>query len=87
VVAIVPRYGVETLVWFRFTHHATPRPVRADRGRPARPAAERHATVEVCVDASAVEAAVRRLGWRVSGTNQLGEALALAQAVVAYRSA
>jgi transposase len=49
VVAIVQRYGVENLVWFRLTQHATPRPVRAYRGRPARTAAERHATVEVCV--------------------------------------
>jgi len=29
VVAIVQRYGVENLVWFRLTQHATPRPVRA----------------------------------------------------------
>src|SRR4029453_8844570 len=46
-----------------------------------------HATVEVCVDEIAVEAAVRRLGWRVDGTNQPGESLSLAQAVLAYRSA
>jgi len=65
VVAMVQRYGVENLVWFRLTQHATPRPVRAYRGRPARIAEERHATVEVCVEEVAVEAAVRRLGWRV----------------------
>src|SRR5438093_12990358 len=74
VVAIVQRYGVENLVWFRLTQHTTPRLVRAYRGRPARIAEERHATVEVCVDAVALEAAVRRLGWRVYGTNQPGEA-------------
>src|SRR5712691_2144450 len=65
VVAIVQRDGVENLIWFRLTQHATPRPVRAYRGRPARIAAERHATVEVCVDEVALAAAVRRLGWRV----------------------
>ena len=65
VVAIVQRDGVENLVWFRLIQHATPRPVRAYRGRPARIEAKRHATVEVCVDEVAVEAAVRRLGWRV----------------------
>ena len=65
VVAMVQRYGVEHLVWFRLTQHATPRPVRAYRGRSARIEEERHATVEVCVDAVAVETAVRRLGWRV----------------------
>jgi len=86
VVAIVQRYGVENLVWFRVTPHVTPRPVRAYRGRPARVEHDRHATVEVCVDEAAVEAAVRRLGWRVYGTNQPLEQLSLAQAVLAYRS-
>src|SRR6266700_7029341 len=86
VVAIVQRYGVEHLVWFRLTQHATPRPVRAYRGQPARIEEERHATVEVCVDEVAVEAAVGRVGWRVCGTNQPGASLSLAQAVLAYRS-
>src|SRR6266702_7474180 len=86
VVAIVQRYGVENLVWFRVTPHVTPRPVRAYRGRPARVEHDRHATVEVCVDEAAVEAAVRRLGWRVYGTKQPLEQLSLAQAVLAYRS-
>jgi transposase len=86
VVAIVQRYGVEHLVWFRLTQHAPSRPVRAYQGRPARIEAHRHATVEVCVDEGALEAAVRRLGWRVYGTNQPGESLSLEQAVLAYRS-
>ena len=86
VVAIVQRYGVEHLVWFRLTQHATPRPVRAYRGRPARIEEERHATVEVRVDEAALEVAVRRLGWRVYGTNQPAEQLSLEQAVFAYRS-
>ena len=87
VVAIVQRYGVEDLVWFRLTQHTTPRSVRAYRGQPARIEQDRQATVEVRVDAAAFEAAVRRLGWRVYGTNQPRESLALAQAVLAYRSA
>jgi len=86
VVAIVQRYGVEHLVWFRLTQHTTPRPVQAYGGRPARIEAERHATVEVCIDEVALAAAVRRLGWRVYGTNQPGESLSLAQAVLAYRN-
>jgi transposase len=86
VVAIVQRYGVENLLWFRVTPHVTPRPVRAYLRRPARVEHDRHATVEVCVDEAAVEAAVRRLGWRVYGTNQPLEQLSLAQAVLAYRS-
>jgi transposase len=85
VVAIVQDYKVENLLWFRLTQHSTPRPVRAYRGQPARVDYDRHATVEVCVDEAAVEAAVRRLGWRVYGTNQPVEALSLEQAVLAYR--
>jgi transposase len=86
VVAIVQDYGVENLLWFRLTQHVTPRPVRAYRGQPARVDHDRHATVEVRVDEAALEAAVRRLGWRVYGTNQPVELLSLEQAVLAYRN-
>lgn len=86
VVAIVQRYGVENLLWFRLTPHVTPRPVRAYRGQPARVEEDRQATVEVCVDEVAVEAAVRRLGWRMYGTKQPVESLSLEHAVLAYRS-
>jgi len=86
VVAILQRYGVHDLVWFRVTPHVTLRPVRAYRGQPARVDHDRQVTVEVCVDEAALEAAVRRLGWRVYGTNQPVESLSLAQAVLAYRS-
>jgi transposase len=87
VVAIVQRYGVENLVWFRLTQDVILRPVRAYRGQPARVDHDRHASVEVCVDEAALEAAVRRLGWRVYGTNQPVESLSLEQAVLAYRNA
>jgi transposase len=86
VVAIIQGYGVENLLWFRLTQHVTPRQVRAYRGQPARVDHDRHATVEVCVDDAALEAAVRRLGWRVYGTNQPAESLSLEQAVLAYRN-
>jgi transposase len=86
VVAIVQRYGVENLLWFRVTPHVTSRPVRAYRGQPARVEHDRHATVEVCVDEAALEATIGRLGWRVYGTNQPMESLSLEQAVLAYRS-
>ena len=86
VVAIVQRYGVEHLVWFRLTPHVTARPVRAYRGQPARVDQDRSVTVAVCVDATALEAAVSRLGWRVYGTNQPVTSLSLDQAVLAYRS-
>jgi transposase len=83
---IIQRYGIDDLLWFRLPLHVTPRPVRAYRGQPARVDHDHHATVEVCVDETALEAAVRRLGWRVYGTNQPMESLSLAQAVLAYRS-
>jgi transposase len=86
VVAIMQDYGVENLVWFRLTQHVTPRPVRAYRGQPAWVDHDRHATVEVRVDEAALEAAVRRLGWRVYGTHQPVESLSLEQAVLAYRN-
>jgi transposase len=87
VVAIVQRYSVEDLLWLRLTQHDTPRAVRAYRGQPARVDHDRHATVEVRVDAAALEATIGRLGWRVYGTNQPRASLSLAQAVLAYRSA
>ena len=86
VVAIVQRYGVEGLIWFRLTQHDTPRAVRAYRGQPARVDHDHHATVEVRVDEAALETTIRRLGWRVYGTNQPVASLSLAQAVLAYRS-
>src|SRR6267378_1322349 len=87
VVAIMQRYSVEDLLWFRLNQYDTPRLVRAYRGQPARVDHDRHATVEVRVDEAALEATIHRLGWRVYGTNQPGESLSLAQAVLAYRSA
>jgi transposase len=86
VVAIVQRYSVEDLLWLRLTQHDTPRAVCAYRGQPARVDHDRHATVEVRVDAAAWEATIGRLGGRVYGTNQPMASLSLAQAVLAYRS-
>ena len=81
------RYGVEALLWLRSIQHVTPCAVRAYRDRAARVKEDRHATVEVRVDESALSAAVQRLGWRVYGTNQPQEQWSLAHAVLASRSA
>jgi transposase len=86
VVTIVQRHGVEELLWLRYSQQSQSRAVRGYQDRPARVEDDRHATVEVWVDEAALEAAVRRLGWRVYGTNQPAEQLSLAQAVLAYRS-
>src|SRR5262249_38601859 len=71
-------------VWLRYTQHTTRRAVRAYRGRLARVEDVRQATVEVRVDEAALEAAVRRLGWRGEGPKQPGAELALAPAGMAY---
>ena len=49
----------------------------AYRGQLPRLEEERQATIEVCVDEVALEAAVRRLGWRVYGPNQPEASLSL----------
>lgn len=82
---IVQRQGVEDFLWLRYEQHCTTRRVRAYRGRLAQVTDDHHATVEVRVDEEALEAAIRRLGWRMYGTNQPQEQLPLEQAVLAYR--
>lgn len=82
---IVQRHGVAEFLWLRYDQHRTTRQRRTYRGRPAQVNEDRQATVEVRVDEDALESAVRRLGWRVYGTNQPAEELSLAQAVLAYR--
>ena len=84
---MVQRYGVEHRVWFRLTPQITARSIRAYRGQPARVEYDRDTPVEVCVDTATWEATMRRVGWRVYGTNQPAASLARAQAVVASRSA
>ena len=65
VVALIQRDGVDDLVWFRVPPPVTSRPVRASRAQPARVDHDHEATVEGCVAEAAVEATVRRVGWRV----------------------
>ena len=86
VLAIVQRYDVADLIQFRLMPHVTTREVRGYRGQPARVEHERDTMVEVRVDGAALEAAIRRFGWRMYGTNQPVAQLSLSQAVLAYRS-
>jgi hypothetical protein len=76
--AIVQRHRVEDFLWLRYDQHTTTRPRRAYKDRPASVHEEREATVEVWVDEEALEAAVRRLGWRMYSTNQPAQQLSLA---------
>ena len=53
--------------------------------RPAETRTEHTVHIAVQRDTAAIQAAERRLGWRVYGTNRPASALTLAQAVLAYR--
>jgi transposase len=86
VVEIVQRHRVEDFLWLRFDEQVTTRSVRAYKGRSGSVKEDRQATVEVEIDEEALEAAIRRLGWRIYSTNQPAEGLSVEQAVLAYRS-
>jgi transposase len=86
VLAILKRYEVADFMRFRLHPHVEERSVRAYRGQPARVEQVRDTTVEVEVDEAALEAATRRLGWRLYATNQGAGQLSLEQAVLAYRN-
>jgi transposase len=83
--AMVKRYRVEELVKLTVTEQNAERPVRAYGDRPARTEIDPVLDLQVGVDASAVQAAVRWLGWRVYATNHSPEILPLEKAVLAYR--
>lgn len=84
--AIVARYRVQGLLRLSYQEIVHERPVRRYGDRPATVQVERQVRVMAVVDEVAVEAAVRRLGWRVYATNAPAQRLTLTQAVLAYRS-
>jgi len=61
------------------------RTVRRYRERPARVERTRAVQVIAMVNEPAVEATVRRLGWRVTATNHRPDHFSLTQGVLAYR--
>jgi transposase len=83
--ALIARYQVQGLLRLSYSEQVNRRLVRRYRERPATRREERRAEVSVVVDEEAVQAAVKRLGWRVYATNQPAEQLSLEQAVLAYR--
>ena len=83
--AILERHRVQELLQLSYLEIKHERPVRGYAGRPATVRLEREVRVTVVVDEAAVEAAMRRLGWRVYATNQPEEQLTLTHAVLAYR--
>jgi transposase len=68
--AVLNQYAVQAWVCLSDTEQVTQRPVRRYRHRPAMTREDRQATVTAEVDQAVVEAAVRRLGWRMYVANQ-----------------
>ncbi len=82
---ILTRYRVKGLLDVQCTETLIERPVRRYGDRPARLESESHFHLTVTVVHTAVEARIRRLGWRVYATNAPAESLGLTTAVLAYR--
>lgn len=85
VAALLAHYRVEGLLTVSITAQVQQRVRRAYRTRPRQVLEQSTYTLTTAVDADAVAAVVRRLGWRVYATNQAAEQLTLEQAVLAYR--
>lgn len=83
---VLQRYRVTGLLRVDYEESVQERRVRGYGGRPARVRVERDVQVRAVVDQTALDTAVRRLGWRVYVTNQSATQLSLTQAVLAYRS-
>lgn len=82
---ILSRYRVEGLLDVQCTETLIERPVRRYGDRPARIERDAHFDLTVTVVHTAVDALIRRLGWRVYATNAPAASLGLAEAVLAYR--
>ena len=83
--AVLKRHTVVGLLTLTFAETTQERQVRRYGARPAETRTEHTVHVAVQRDTAAIQAAERRLGWRVYGTNRPASALTLAQAVLAYR--
>lgn len=83
--ALLKRYAIEGLLTLTYAETVQVRQVRKYGARPAETRTACTVRVTVQRDAPALQAAERRLGWRVYGTNRPATALTLAQAVLAYR--
>lgn len=83
--AILERERVQGLLRVSVQGSVQQRPVRGYRGQPARLQEERDLRLTVEGEEEALQAAIRRLGWRVYATNQPAEELSLSHAVRAYR--
>jgi transposase len=85
VAALLQRHGVAEWLRVSWRVQVQERRVRGYRGQPARLQVERDWQVTVTVEAAALAAAVRRLGWRVYATEAPAAHLPLTAVVAAYR--
>ena len=83
--AILNRQGVAGLLVLQVTEQVAERQVRKYGARPAETRIQRQISVSVQRDESAIQQAIRRLGWRVYGTTSPASELSLRQALLAYR--
>jgi transposase len=83
---ILRQHEVEGLLVLQYSEQVQERHIRKYGARPAETRIERQVSVAVQRDETAIQAAIRRLGWRVYGTNCPPDELSLEQAVLAYRA-
>jgi transposase len=83
--ALLKRHAVAGLLTLTYAETVQVRQVRKYGARPAETRTACTVRVAVQRDAPALQAAERRLGWRVYGTNRPATDLTLEQAVLAYR--
>jgi transposase len=82
---LVNHYGVEGLLRIQISEKLQEKPVRKYKERPAEIRVQQQLTITVQKEEIALHETIRRLGWRVYGTNCPAEELTLEQAVLAYR--
>jgi len=82
---LLKQYDVQGLLKVRLSEHVQERQVRKYGDHPAETRLAQQLTLTVQRDESAIGKTIRRLGWRVYGTNCPKSQLSLQQAVLAYR--
>ncbi len=82
---LLEHYDVQELLKIHITEHVQPRIVRKYGDHPAETRLAQKLTLNVQRDESAIQKTIRRLGWRVYGTNCPKSQLPLQDAVLAYR--
>ena len=82
---LLKQHDVAGLLRIQISEQVQEQPVRKYGERPAEIRAQHQLTITVQKDETALQETIRRLGWRVYGTNCSADELTLEQAVLAYR--